>query len=137
VFAPFLLWVDTALVAAFLSVVHSGFSWDNTIIASGDHSIVVLSGCSSFHNISLGLLCWVALTKLARPVWLKGDAGVAVAVCAAVLLLNLQRIYLLAVSAESYTYWHTGDGAQIFVWVTSATVLAIALWGVLRAPYGR
>jgi hypothetical protein len=111
--------------------VQSGFTWNNTIIHSGAHSIVVLSGCSSFHNISLGLLAWIALTKLARPVWVKADAAVALAVCAAVLLLNLLRIYLLALSAESYAYWHTGPGEQIFVWVTSATVVAIALAGVL------
>jgi hypothetical protein len=136
-FAPFLLWVDTALVAAFLSVVRSGVTWNNTIIASGDHSIVVLSGCSSFHNISLGLLAWVALTKLARPDWVRADARVAIAVCAAVLLLNLLRIYLLALGAESYAYWHTGTGEQIFVWVTSTIVVAIALLGVLRTPSRR
>lgn len=132
-----LLKVDAALVGVLLAMTRSGYAWNGNIISSDVHSIIVLSGCSSFHNISLGLLCWVALTKLARPEWIKGDAWVALAVCGAVLLLNTLRIYLMAFDPESYVYLHTGFGAQLFVWMTSAAVVAISLWGVLRAPQSR
>ncbi len=135
--APPLLQADTALVGALLAVTRSGYAWNGTIISSDVHSIIVLSGCSSFHNMSLGLLCWVALTKLARPQWIKGDAWVALAVCAVVLLLNTLRIYLMAFGPAFYAYLHMGFGAQLFSWTTSAAVVAISLWGVLRAPRSR
>jgi exosortase/archaeosortase family protein len=134
VFAPPLLQADAALIGALLSVTRSGYTWHGTIVSSADHSIIIVNGCSSFHSISLGLLCWLALTKLARPEWVRGDVGAAVAVCVTALLLNLLRVYLLALSAESYAYWHAGFGAQLFVWTSSAAIVGVALWGVLRAP---
>jgi exosortase/archaeosortase family protein len=91
--------------------------------------------CSSFHNISLGLLCWVAITKLRRPDWAPGDAWVAALVVVAVVLLNTGRVYLMALSAEMYDYWHTGFGAHLFALVASAAVIAISVWGALRRAH--
>jgi hypothetical protein len=87
---------------------------------------------SSYHNISLGLLCWVSLTKLARSRWASGDVWVGLLVCAAVVALNASRLYLMASSSESFTYWHEGTGQHLFAWATTLTVLGISLWGALR-----
>ncbi|MFN3744647.1 MAG: hypothetical protein ACK4TL_08080 [Hyphomicrobiaceae bacterium] len=132
-FAYHLLQADAALVGAALSATRSGIVWSETIVgtASG-HSIIVYGPCSSFHNISLGLLCWVALTKLARPRWAARDLWIGLAVCAAVVALNASRLYLMALSAEGYAYWHVDTGQQLFAWATTLTVLAISLFGALR-----
>ena len=133
IFAYHLLQADAALVGAALSATRSGIQWSETIVgASSDHSIIVYGPCSSFHNISLGLLCWVALTKLARPRWVRADVLVGLAVVATVIALNASRLYLMALGAESFEYWHNGTGQLIFAWATTLGVLAISLYGALR-----
>jgi hypothetical protein len=136
VFAFPLLTVDTALVGGLLSLLHSGYSWQGTMIESDGHGVVIFGPCSSFHNISLGLLCWIAITKLSRPGWAPGDAWIAVMVVAAVLVLNTARVFLIALSTQMYAYWHSGFGADLFALVTSAAVIAISVWGALRRVRG-
>lgn len=131
-FAFPLLRADTAIVGAVLALTQPGFEWRDTIIQSQAHSIIVFGPCSSFHNISLSLLCWVTLTKLARPTWFRGDVLVALLVTVAVVVLNTVRLYLMALSPELFTYWHTGFGADLFAWSTPLVVMAISLWGILR-----
>lgn len=131
-FAYYLLQADAALVGAALNASRTGIQWSETIVgASSEHSIIVYGPCSSFHNISLGLLCWVALTKLARPHWVRSDIWVGVAVVLTVIALNASRLYLMALDAENYAYWHTGTGQLIFAWATTLSVLAISLYGAL------
>jgi hypothetical protein len=125
--------VDAALVGTALSLTLDNVRWNDTILGTvGGHSIVVFGACSSFHNISLGLLCWIALTKLARVEWMRSDIVFAALVCAAVVLLNACRLYLMALDGRTFTYWHEGPGAELFAWSTSLTVLFISLWGALQ-----
>jgi hypothetical protein len=134
VFAFPLLVADAALVGGTLALFHDGAGWQGTIVAvNSTHRILVYGPCSSFHNISLGLLCWVSLTMLARPHWVRGDATVASIVVGTVVVLNTARLYLIALSIENYKYWHyEGTGAEVFAGATTLCVLAISLWGSLR-----
>jgi hypothetical protein len=132
-FAYYLLQADAALVGAALSATKTGILWSETVVgATADHAIIVYGPCSSFHNISLGLVCWVALTKLARPRWVARDIWVGLAVVAVVIALNASRLYLMSLSVDGFVYWHEGAGAQIFAWATTLSVLAISLFGALR-----
>jgi len=138
IFAYYLLQADAAIVGAALSATRVGIQWSETIVgASSEHSIIVYGPCSSFHNISLGLLCWVALTKLARPHWVRADIWIGLAVTLTVIALNASRLYLMALDAESFEYWHVGTGQQIFAWATTLSVLAISLYGALRVGRAR
>lgn len=133
IFAYYLLRADAALVGLALSLTQPGMSWQETIVGRpGEHSVLIFNPCSSFHNISLGLLCWVSLTKFVRTSWVRGDLAVALAVCGSVVLWNASRLYLMALSSEHYTYWHEGFGGQIVAWGTTMTVLLISLWGAFR-----
>lgn len=128
-----LLRADAALVGTALSLTQPGITWHDTIVgAPSGHSVFIYSPCSSFHNISLGLLCWVTLTKLVRTTWVYSDILVALAVCATVILLNGSRLYLMALSPDYFTYWHDGFGQQVFTWATTLAVLLISLWGAIR-----
>ena len=60
------------------------------------------------------MLCWVTLTKLNRPNWIATDFIFGAAVCIVMIAVNVARLYVTAVDAASYEYWHNGDGAQIF-----------------------
>jgi hypothetical protein len=128
-----ILRADAILVGTALSLTLDNISWHSTILGATDgHRIIIFGPCSSFHNISMGLLCWVALTKLARVDWVRRDIVFAALVCASVVLLNGSRLYLMALSADQFAYWHAGLGAELFGWATSLTVLLISLWGALR-----
>lgn len=132
-FAIHLLRADAALVGAALSATQSGMGWDDTIVGTPDgHRVLIFGPCSSFHNISLGLLCWVAISRLVRQVWGWQDLVIGLVVCIAVVLLNGTRLYLMALNPESFGYWHHEFGATIFTWVMTLTILLISLWGIYR-----
>lgn len=133
-FAYYLLRADAALVGAALYLTQPGMGWEETIIGRpGVHTVLIFSPCSSFHNISLGLLCWISVTKMTRTSWMRGDFAVALVVCATVILFNATRLYLMALSNERYIYWHEGPGEQVVAWGTTMSVLLISLWGAARS----
>lgn len=132
-FAPQFLQVDAALVGSVLTLTQPGMMWDQTILGTpGGHRIFVYTACSSFHNISLGLLCWVSVLKLARTTFVRSDALFALAVAGTVILLNASRLYLMALSEPHFVYWHDGFGQHLFAWAMTFSVLLISLWGALR-----
>jgi len=133
---PILL-ADAVMVGGALSLLQDGTSWlgTNIIGTRSGHRVLIYGPCSSFHNISLGLLCWVSLTMLARPRWVKDDLPVASMVVMTVTLLNTGRLCLIALGpdAASYNYWHGGPGEELLAWAMTGCVLAISLSGALRA----
>ncbi|MGQ0456051.1 MAG: archaeosortase/exosortase family protein [Hyphomicrobium sp.] len=134
-FSDELLKADAALVGTALSFTHPEIVWQGTMIGKpNQHVIVVASACSSFHNISLALLCWVAVAYLVRGRLVRSDVYFGLAVCLAMLVLNAARIYLMALSYERYDYWHNGDGAQIFEFASTAVILAISVAGARQGP---
>lgn len=131
--AYYILRADAVFVGTLLSLTQPGMGWEGTIVGNPEgHRVFIYSPCSSFHNISLGLLCWVSLTKLVRVSWVPADFAVALLVCAAVVALNATRLYLMALSPGHYSYWHGGTGEHFIAWVTTAVVLLISLWGAVR-----
>jgi len=128
-FAFDLLRADAAIVGMFLDVTRSGYTWHDNVIATQGHSIEIYSACSSFHNLSLAVLCWVTLTKLNRPVWIATDFIYGAAVCAVMITVNVARLYVEALNYGSYEYWHNGNGIHIFQVGVSLIILLISLWG--------
>jgi hypothetical protein len=133
ILAYYILRADAVFVGTLLSLTQPGMGWEGTIVGNPEgHRVFIYSPCSSFHNISLGLLCWVSLTKLVRASWVPADFAVALLVCAAVVALNATRLYLMALGPDHYSYWHGGTGEQLIAWVTTGVVLLISLWGAVR-----
>jgi hypothetical protein len=120
---------DAALVGTLLDVTRSGYSWHDNVVGTQGHSIAIYSGCSSFHNVSLAMLCWVALTKLNRPTFIATDFIFGAAVCLVMIAVNVARLYVAALSFGAYEYWHNGNGAHIFQVGVSVLILLISLWG--------
>jgi hypothetical protein len=60
-----LLRAETAAVGMILEAVRPGTVWqDNVITGPHGYGIVVYSGCSSVHNLSLAMLCWLTISRL-------------------------------------------------------------------------
>jgi hypothetical protein len=128
-FAFDLLRADAAIVSTILDVTRSGYTWHDNVISTQGHSIEIYSACSSFHNVSLAILCWVTLTKLNRPTWVATDFIFGAAACAVMIIVNVARLYVAALDYSSYEYWHIGNGSHIFQVGLSVIVLLICLWG--------
>ena len=128
--SPELVRFDAAMVGRAVMLTHPGAAWhDNVISVGGGHAIAVLEGCSSFTNASAAFLAWVAMTMLERPAWAARDLWVGATVVGAQIVLNVGRMYLMALSAGLYAYWHDGAGAQIYVAVASGLAVLIAGFG--------
>jgi len=127
-----LLRADAALVGLLLDATQMGlFHWHDNIIETTGHSLEVYGPCSSFHNISLAALCWITVTKLHRTNWIATDFLFGAAACAAMIIMNATRLYLMAQNFASYRYWHDETGAQIFALTATGVIVLISLWGAL------
>jgi hypothetical protein len=121
---------ETAVVGTVLEAVRAGTVWqDNIITGPGGFGIEVYTGCSSFHNLSLAMLCWVTVSKLRRQDWQIRDLAVGAVIGGAMILLNLARLYLMAWDIVFFYFWHDGMGAEIFAIGASLMVLLISLYG--------
>jgi exosortase/archaeosortase family protein len=128
-FTVYILRADAALVGVALKLTRDGFDWHENVISNQDFSVGIYNGCSSFHNISLAALCWISLTKLHRPTFIKSDLKFGAAACLVMIALNAARLYTISLDRENFAYWHDGSGAEIFAVASSFIIAAICAWG--------
>jgi hypothetical protein len=127
-----LLRAETAVVGTMLEAARSGTVWqDNVITGPYGHGIVIISSCSSFHNLSLALLCWVTVSRLWRQSWRARDFVIGGAIGATMILFNVVRLCLMGWNIDLYHYWHDGIGGEIFAIGASLTILSISLYGAM------
>lgn len=93
-----------------------------------DWSIVILEGCSSFHNLSLAVLIWLSILKIARhPADAPAFRALGVSACS-VVAINIARILAMLPSREAYLFWHDGTGsAVVALGSVAAAILPILL----------
>jgi hypothetical protein len=110
----------------------SGIWRDGTVLfRDNGHAVEVFSQCSSFNNISLGLLFWAAATAGGSRSFKKADVLVGLLVVIALLAVNVTRLHLLALDHDRYAYWHYEYGNRIYSYVFGATMIApplLRLW---------
>jgi hypothetical protein len=134
--ADHLLRAEAAVIGTMLEVAQPGTVWqDNAIMGPNGYGVIIISGCSSFHNVSLALLCWVTISRLRCQTWQVRDFVIGSAIGMTMILLNLARILLMAWDVELYHYWHDGIGTEIFAIGASLTILLMSLYG--SRPAGR
>lgn len=132
-FASPLLRAETAIVGMMLQTVQTGTDWHDNIIMGRHWGIVVYPYCSSFHNLSLALLCWVTISSLAYDIWRGRDFVVAGVIGFTMISMNMIRLFMMSLNEDLYHYWHDGTGNQIFAVVASVVVLLVSLFAVRRA----
>jgi hypothetical protein len=133
-----LLHAETAVVGMVLEAVRPGTVWqDNIITGPSGYGIVVYTGCSVFHNLSIAILCSVTISRLHHQYWQNRDLATGGVVAATMILLNLVRLCLMAWNVDLYRYWHEGMGAEIFAIGASVTTLMISLYGAGVAKLSR
>ena len=89
-----------------------------------DWSIVMLEGCSAFHNLSLAALIWLCMLKIAGR---RASAAMFAALAMSALLvvaINIARILAMLPSPAAYHFWHDEAGS---VAVALASIAASVL----------
>jgi hypothetical protein len=125
-----LLRAEAAAVGTLLEAVRPGTVWhDNAIIGPSGFGIVIATGCSSFHNLSLAMLCWLSVGRLRHQDWRVGDFAIGGAIGLTMILFNIARLCLMGWSISLFHYWHDGIGAEIFAVGASLTILLMSLYG--------
>lgn len=121
-----LLQIDAGVVGWLVSYFVPGASWSGTVVhSSSEHNVEITAACASFHNLSLATLCWVTLTMLHRPYWLKSDLYVGLTTMLVQFGFNIWRLVFVCLSPPMYYFWHEGFGKHIFS--AAATACAVVL----------
>lgn len=105
----------------------------NLVDFAGVGRFVVAGGCSSFHNMSLGVLCWATLIQLFK---LRIDArlvGYLALVLAGLFAVNGARLAAIALHPRQFVLYHEGWVAGLFGWAGLVIVALICGLGVLDA----
>ena len=124
---------DAWLAAGLLRSLHHAVSLKGNLIGTESHQIVVYDACTSFHNLSVALLAFVAITKLSRLDWRPGDLVTAASLVLLTVAMNSLRLFLMASSpAGQLEFWHTGAGSQAINAALSALTAGLCLYGAQR-----
>ncbi|MDN3571784.1 hypothetical protein [Methylobacterium longum] len=98
-----------------------------------DWSVVVLEGCSSFHNLSQTVLIWLSILKIAnKPACSAAFRALGVSACL-VVTINVTRILAMLPSHEAYFFWHDGSGSTLVALSSLAAAIVPILISVERS----
>jgi hypothetical protein len=116
--------IDAGVVGSLISLIIPGASWSGTVVTTpSGHDVVITAACASFHNLSLASLCWVTLTMLHRPYWLKSDVYTGLVAMLVQFGFNIWRLTFVCFSPSMYEFWHEGLGKHIFSGVATACAI--------------
>lgn len=116
--------IDAVIVGSLISLIIPGASWSETVVSTpGGHDVMITAPCASFHNLSLASLCWVTLTMLHRPYWVKNDLYTGLVALLIQFGFNVWRLTFVCFSLPMYEFWHEGLGKHIFSGVATAAAI--------------
>jgi hypothetical protein len=128
-----LLQIDAGVVGWLVSLALAGASWSGTVVSTpSGHNVAIYEPCASFHNLSLASLCWVTLTMLHRPYWLRSDFYVGLVAALIQFGFNIWRLVFVCLSLPMYQYWHEGTGKHIFSAVATACAIIFVQAALVR-----
>ena len=113
-FADQILSFDAWLSGLLLHLSGTDFYIDNnTISQANGYSLLILTGCSAFHNLSLALLLWLSLSLYSNQQIISKDYVRSALLVLVVLGINGTRLALMAINNSWYLYLHDGNGALL------------------------
>ena len=119
-----LLPIDAGVVGWLVSQFVPGASWAGTVVYTpSGHDVAITSQCASFHNLSLASLCWVTLSMLHRPYWVKSDLYIGLVAALIQFGFNVWRLVFVCLSLPMYEFWHEGFGKHIFSAIATACAI--------------
>ena len=90
-----LLRAETAVVGTLVQAARPGTVWqDNVITGPSGFGIAAYSGYSSFHDLSLAMLCWLTVSRLRNQSWRSRDLATGCVIGATMIACNVKRLCL-------------------------------------------
>lgn len=130
---PFLVG-DAAMVSWVLNLFADiGPRHGNIITGPNNHKLLILTGCTSYTNLSLALLGWFAITlaMLGRVGRRQLLAGLFVA--SSIVALNVLRLTYMGLGPDAYHFAHEGAGTVIFEATITLSTMGFTFWGTRNA----
>jgi hypothetical protein len=119
-FAEPILNIDAQLTAWLAGTDHI----DNVVRMSHDSGyVVIMSGCSSFANVSLAVLTWIMVSQVLDRLPSIHDFLWCGLTCVLVIAVNICRLSIMAFNMDSYLTLHSGWGAA------SANIVTLIIVG--------
>jgi hypothetical protein len=116
--------IDAGVVGWLISLIIPGASWNGVVVSTpSGHAVVITAACASFHNLSLASLCWVTLTMLHRPYWVRNDIYTGLVAALIQFGFNVWRLTFVCFSLPMYEFWHEGLGKHIFSAMATASAI--------------
>ena len=133
-FANFLLELDARFVVAVLGTERVG-----NIVRFADASgyMVITPACTSFANVSLAFLCWVAITQWAKHRWSPMDLVWSSLACVSVVAINVARIALTGLSRGNFEAIHNETGEMVVNLIMLALMVGVSVFGARREVFAR
>lgn len=98
-----------------------------TLFRDNGHAIKILPECSSFYNISQGLLFWATTAAIRNRPLGRTDFLVGLSTAALLFGINFTRLYFLSLNHDAYIYWHNEYGRRIYAYIFAAGMVSLPL----------
>lgn len=133
---PELIHADAFLLGNLLKIIRPDILWSGAVFKSADGMAVALVGaCSSFQNISLAFVAYIAIAIYMRNLLVRKDLFFIFIIGLLMIALNDLRLVLSTWNQAFYLYWHDGNGAVIYQNIANLLIVITAIWGVkIAAP---
>jgi exosortase/archaeosortase family protein len=99
--------------------------------------ILIEPACSSFANMSLGIVAWVTVTQLVERRWSPSDFLWCALVTLSVFAVNVGRLSLIVLYRDHFDTIHGAIGAAVAGWLSLVLMLVICFFGVRREIFAR
>jgi hypothetical protein len=133
---PELIHADAFLLGNLLKIIRPDILWSGAVFKSADGMGIALVGaCSSFQNISLAFVAYIAIAIYTRNFLVRKDIVFILIIGLLMIALNDIRLILTTWNKAYYLYWHDGNGAVIYQNIANLVIVITAVWGVkIAAP---
>jgi len=120
--------VEVGLISGIGRLVYGGIGLEGASLrVRSDWAITVLEGCSSFHNLSLAVLVWLSILKIAERPVSRAALGVLATSFGLVVAINAARILAMLPSREAFHFWHDHLGSSLVALSSVVAMIVPAL----------
>jgi exosortase/archaeosortase family protein len=124
-----LLMADAWLVGSLIGTEQVG---NLVMFADGTGSFEIYPGCSSLHNMSLGVLAWVTASQLVGHKASPRDLLWCALAASSVLAVNAARLSLIGLYRDHFDTIHGTPGEVVSSWLSMGLIVAICWFGLRR-----
>jgi exosortase/archaeosortase family protein len=133
-FSRLILQIDAFIVSGLIGTERIG----NLVkYADGSGYILIGPGCSSFSNMSLGLVAWVTVSQIVERRWSPKDFLWCALVMLSVFTVNVARLSLIGLYRDRFDTIHGTIGAAVAGSLSLVLILGICFLGVRREILAR